>query len=338
MSLPRLILASELQSIGLNSRELAVRHNKGELIRVRRGIYVESAPWQTLSVAQKYGLRAAAFGHLTGKEPVFSHQSAALLWGLWIVGTPSRLHVLTESTVGGRSRKDVARHVGSLSQGVLRCGQLLVSDKLTTTIALIKELSFPYAVAVCDSNMRTPNPRPTDNQFLPLSADPHRLGDATWEHELPQGPPLLVSELRAAAMELPSAAMRARAQAVIEFSTAGSGSAGESISRAKMHLLGFPSPELQRRFVLRDGSNAFVDFWFEEYKLAGEFDGRGKYLRAGWGGGKSIQDRVLDEKAREDQIRAQGVRFVRWTWDEMQNREGFAYLLRQAGLPQRKRE
>lgn len=335
MSLPRLIQASKLQSIGLNSRELAVRSNKGELIRVRRGIYVESAPWQALSLGQKYGLRAAAFGHLAGTEPVFSHQSAALLWGLWMVGTPTKLHVLTETTVGGRSRKDVSRHVGSLTKDVLRCGQFLVTDKLTTTMALINKLSFPYAVAVCDSSLRTPKPRPTDNIFLSLSADPQRLGDATWEHELTQGPPLLLSELRAAALELPSAAARARAQAVIDFSSADSGSAGESISRAKMHLLGFPAPQLQRRFVLRDGSNAFVDFWFEEYKVAGEFDGRGKYLRAGWGGGKSIQDRVLAEKAREDQIRAQGVGFVRWTWDEMQNRERFAWLLRQAGLPQR---
>lgn len=305
MSVPRLFHASELQRIGPNSRELAVRRNKGELVRVRRGVYVELAQWQTLNPAQQYGLKAAAFGRLASVAPVFSHQSAALLWGLWIVGTPSKLHVITETTVGGRSRQDIASHVGSLSSGVLRSGQLLVSDKLTTTMALINELSFPYAVAVRDSSLRPPKPRRDDNQFHPLAADPLRLGEATWDHELPQGRPLLASELRAAADLLPSRAARARALAVIEFSSAGSGSAGESISRATMHLLGFPSPQLQRKFILRDGSNAYVDFWFEEQKLAGEFDGRGKYLRAGWGGGKSIQDRVLAEKSREDQIRAQ---------------------------------
>ncbi|WP_227878512.1 hypothetical protein [Arthrobacter dokdonensis] len=37
---------------------------------------------------------------------------------------------------------------------------------------------------------------------------------------------------------------------------------------------------------------------------AGEFDGRGKYLRKDWAGGRSLQDRIMAEKNREDQIRA----------------------------------
>lgn len=92
---------------------------------------------------------------------------------------------------------------------------------------------------------------------------------------------------------------------------------------------------LQQPFVLRDRRKAKVDFWFEEQRVVGEFDGKGKYLRADGGAGLSIQQRVMKEKAREDQIRAQGVGFVRWEWKEMMNRQQFIHLLRRAGLPRK---
>jgi len=136
-------------------------------------------------------------------------------------------------------------------------------------------------------------------------------------------------------MLLPNRAARERTLAVINFSSRLSGSAGESLSRAKMHQFGFPVPVLQKQFTLQDGSDAFVDFWFDGQKTAGEFDGKGKYLRSDWGDGLSIQNRVLKEKRREDQIRALGVNFVRWDWADMMNRERFTALLRQAGIPQR---
>lgn len=102
-----------------------------------------------------------------------------------------------------------------------------------------------------------------------------------------------------------------------------------------MRQLGFAAPELQHHFILRDGSNAFVDFWFEVQREAGEFDGRGKYLRKDWAGGRSLQDRIMAEKNREDQIRAQNVGVFRWTWQEMMDLRGFEQLLLQAGIPQR---
>lgn len=74
-----------------------------------------------------------------------------------------------------------------------------------------------------------------------------------------------------------------------------------------MARLGFVAAELQHKFVLRDGSSAFVDFWVDGVRRVGEFDGRTKYLRAHWGSGLSFEQRILKEKDREDQIRAQDV-------------------------------
>ena len=332
--MPRLILPSDLESIGHERRSLAGLCNKGELIRLRRGVYVKSNAWNELRPQQQYGLRALAFQHLAPRQPVFCHATAALLWGLWLVGTPRYLHVVTDVVHGGRNGNGVIRHRGSLTSGLAQTGELLLTDKLTTVMQLILGLDFPYAVAICDSSMRGPDRKHAFNRFVDPGTDPI-VGDPQWQSTYPQGPPLQADRLLAAAGVLPSKAAQRRAMAVIRFSSALSGSAGESLSRAKMYMFGFPPPTLQKHFTLRDGRDAFVDFWFEELKLAGEFDGKGKYLRGDWGAGLSIQDRVLKEKAREDQIRAQGVGFVRWEWKEMMNRERFTALLREAGLRQR---
>lgn len=335
MRSPHLIHSGDLQRIGRDPRELAARHNRGELTRVRRGVYIDSGDWAGLSPKARYGFKALAFQQMAGRPPVFCHATAALLWGLWIVGTPRKLHVVTESTAGGRSRNGIVRHIGTLHNGVVRCGPFALTDKLNTTVQLINSLAFPYAVAVCDSSRRTSKTGCAANLFSPLDSELGYPKDPVWDTDVPQGKPLQISELLEATQNLPSKAARDRALAVINFSSELSGSAGESLSRAGMHILGFPAPTLQRRFILRDGSDAFVDFWFERQKVAGEFDGYGKYLREDWASGRSIQERIIAEKRREDQIRAQGVGFVRWVWDEMMDVEQFQRLLREAGLPQR---
>ncbi len=334
MGTPRLIRAADFKRIGQDPRELAKLSNAGELVRLRRGIYVRSNDWAAMDQKSRYGPWALAFQCLIDAEAVFCHASAALVWGLWIVGTPRKLHVVTESTEGGRSRNSIERHRGSMSTGVVQCGPVLLTDKLTTTMQLISSLRFPYAVAVCDSSLHS-GQEDNGTNFFTRPGDPAGANqECSWSNEVPQGQPLVALELLAAARLLPSRAARERATAVIEFGSGLSGSAGESLSRVRMHELGFPAPVLQQQFVLRDGNNAFVDFWFKEQQTAGEFDGMGKYLRKAWGKGLSVEERIMAEKRREDQIRAQGARFVRWTWAEMMDRDRFQQLLRQAGLPQ----
>lgn len=334
MDTPQLIFPSDLERVGQDRRALVALCNKGELFRVRHGVYAPSAEWKGLHPLQQYGLRASALQHAARRQPVFAHVTAALLWGLWTVGIPEELHTITEATTGGRSENDVVRHRGSMSEGVVRCGPFLLTDKLTTVMQLILRLDFPYAVAVCDSSLRTSERKYAFNRFGPAGNEP-LTRVPVWQNTYPQGTPLLRTELVAAAAAPHSKSARLRALAVIHFASALSGSAGESLSRAKIHMYGFPAPVLQKKYSLRDGSDAFVDFWFEELNLAGEFDGKDKYLRSDWGGGLSLQDRILKEKAREDAIRGQGVGFVRWTWAEMMNKNRLIYLLRQAGLRQK---
>ncbi|MDJ0316291.1 MULTISPECIES: type IV toxin-antitoxin system AbiEi family antitoxin domain-containing protein [Arthrobacter] len=334
MNLPRLIRPADLEKVGQDRRALVTLTNKGELTRLRRGIYMKSTEWTELNLPQKYGMKTLAYQQQTLRQPVFTHATAGLLWGLWLVRTPQKLHVMTDVMTSGRSKNGVVRHRGSMTEGMLRCGPFLLTDKITTVMQLILSLDFPSAVAICDSSLRIPNRNYMLNHFTPAGSESD-FTEPTWQSTDPQGPPLQLADLVNSAELLPTKAAQRRALAIINFSSSLSGSAGESISRAKMHQWGFPAPVLQKHFTLRDGSNAFVDFWFEEQKIVGEFDGKGKYLRGDWGGGLSIQQRVLKEKQRENQIRAQGNGFVRWDWKEMMNRERFIYLLREAGLRQK---
>ncbi|MHA7175484.1 hypothetical protein ACX80D_02415 [Arthrobacter sp. Sr24] len=333
MKKPKLIRSAEYDHLGQDRRKLATLQRKGVLVRVRRGNYVDAAEWQTLSRREQYGLRVLTFGQQAVQEPVYCHATAALLWGLWIVGMPQKIHTRTEVTTSGRSSKEVTRHIGSCTEGIQRCGPFLVTDKLSTTMQLIDTLAFPYAVAVCDSSLRPRASKGNQNVFTSPESDPFQHWPE-WDPEVPQGLPLTVAQLRAAADALPSRAARDRALKVIEFASALSGSAGESLSRVKMFRLGFPTPILQEPFELRDGKTAKADFWFKEKRIVGEIDGLGKYLKANWSGGLSLADRIIAEKRRENQIRAQGVGFARWDWKELMDTETFASILRQAGLRQ----
>ena len=125
---------------------------------------------------------------------------------------------------------------------------------------------------------------------------------------------------------------RAKATAVIEFADGDSGSAGESISRVVIYRLGFPTPILQ--FVFRDAAGRMiVDFWWPEFDLIGEFDGRGKYLRDEFTRGRSTADTVLDEKSRENRLRALGPTVARWGWDDAMAPPRLRRKLVAAGLP-----
>lgn len=89
---------------------------------------------------------------------------------------------------------------------------------------------------------------------------------------------------------------------------------------------------LQQELVIRGGQKVRTDFFWPAEGLVGEFDGEGKYLRANFGGGRSIEDRVLDERYREDGIRALGYRLVRWNWAQANNPVALLGILRDANL------
>jgi hypothetical protein len=124
-----------------------------------------------------------------------------------------------------------------------------------------------------------------------------------------------------------------RAEEAIAFADGRAASPLESVSRVSMHRIGVPQPDLQTAFADGSGRIGFVDFAWPEYGVVGEADGDAKYLDARFRGGRTADRVVLDEKVREDRLRALGLRVARWRWATACNPGSLGAALAAAGLP-----
>lgn len=106
-----------------------------------------------------------------------------------------------------------------------------------------------------------------------------------------------------------------KAAAAIAFFDGRSESALESLSRTLMHQHKIPPPELQRKIVI-GGRSYRVDFYWEHKRLIGEADGKVKYLGT-LDSGLSAQEVFWQEKLREDELRDDDHRIVRWNYEQM---------------------
>jgi hypothetical protein len=100
-----------------------------------------------------------------------------------------------------------------------------------------------------------------------------------------------------------------------------------------LRLLGLPIPQLQVPFSDTFGFIGYVDFFWPQYGLIGEFDGKGKYLRDEYTNGKTTAEVILAEKKREDRLRALGPRVTRWGWNTALSLPALRTHLASAGLP-----
>ena len=305
----RLILASDVGAVGLE-RELRTEFEHGRIIRLRRGVYMLAAEWTLLKMDARYLCRIRAYAAVSEEPPVFSHYSAAAIWGLPRIGAwPGEIHILIPPASGGRSRHGVVRHPNDEPFGVVERDGLLVTSVTSTAVELARILTFPEAVAMMDKAIHIP-----------------RYATALATRD----------ELEAALSALPSLRRvngRSAALRAGEFASTESGSAGESISRAHIFLLGFLLPELQVRFDDEAGFIAFVDFFWRSINHVGEFDGLGKYLKEEFTRGRSTAEIVIDEKDREDRVRACGPSVSRWGWKLAMAPAAFGAFLTRIGIP-----
>lgn len=75
-----------------------------------------------------------------------------------------------------------------------------------------------------------------------------------------------------------------------------------------------------------DGFTGRCDFGWREHGVVGEFDGKIKYQRDGYGGLHPEQV-VWREKLREDRMRATGLGMVRWTTVDLAHPQRFRRML-----------
>lgn len=295
-----LLTAASARASGLTPDDLARGVRRGELHRVRRGVYCRAGTWAGAAPAAQHLLRVRAAALALG-TPTFSHRSAAAAWGLPVLGAwPADVDVLVHGARGGRSSRGVRRRAAAPGVRVTARAGVVVTDLARTVVDLAATEPFPSGVVATDHALRELGLPPSEAEDL-LSA-------------------------RGAAPGV------RRAREVLAFADRRSESPGESLSRVRLRELGAPPPVLQHELLDRDGFIGRVDFWWPGQRVVGEFDGRLKYRADEVADGRPAEDRVWAEKLREDRMRAHGVRVVRWTWDDALRADPLRARLAAAGL------
>ena len=284
--------------------------DRSTLQRIRRGVYAEATEWAASTYLERYRLGLDAAVATRRAEPVLSHVSAAVVWGIPVVGPHlGAVHFAAAGRKHVRSKNGVVWHHDELADAdVVEHHGYLLTSFARTALDLARTLPFPAAVAALDHVLAA-----------------GRSGEDTVT--------LDASQLNDRLDLLAGARGVAPARVSIAFARAESGSPGESISRAHMHMLGCPAPLLQVRFRRNDGGTDVSDFDWPEYGAFGEFDGFGKYVKEEYTRGRRIAEVVADEKARENRIRKHRPFGARWDWPTAMRPTLLARELADAGIP-----
>lgn len=284
----------------------AVRLNRE--VRVSRGAYVQRAEWEPLGPRERYLLLIRAVATTRRNQPILSHWSAAAMHGMPIIGNwPFRVHLTVGVTTGGRSRDGITKHSAAIDDFVEIDG-LRVTTMERSVLDMAACSSFLQAVAMVDFAMH----RDRFGRCPPLTTYRALLDE--WERRLPfRG--------------------HARALEVLNFGSSRADTPIESVSRVSMRQIGFPQPRLQTPFSDARGPIGEPDFEWPEFALLGEADGDRKYLDEAFRSGRTVEQVFLDEKIREDRLRALPRAMGRWRWSTAINPDALRSKLMGLGLP-----
>lgn len=304
------ILSRNLVTPGERS-ELLRRRRSGELVTVTRGVHADSTLWGSLGPDARYRMLVKAVASVRGDGFVFSHHSAAALWRLPRVGQwPVQTHVLAERADGGRSKGLLVRHAVGVPEETVMIDGLAVTTLARTVVELATVSTFGQAVTAADAALRR-----TANPVVELPRTQVSTHDL--ERELAR---------------IPLRHGSARARKVVAFANGAADRPGESMSRVSIHLAGLPPAGLQVPLAGASGRRYFVDFYWPSCNLIGEFDGEFKYSDPVFLRGRTPQQALLDEKWREDDLRAARHGMSRWGWDKANSPRLLREHLAAAGL------
>jgi hypothetical protein len=322
------------------SHILRRKARSGHLVRIRPGVFVQCNRWNEAFPRERHLATAMAIALTSRSMPVFCRETALLLHGLPLERAPDTVRLRAFSSGAARqltrpqprastwplpseqrisvpsawARPSVEGRTDSRLSVKTGFG-LFVEDLRFCLADTLPRLSMGDAVIVADSLLS--GLRSTYDSGLSQTTPP-------WSRE----------DLASLSCLCVSKRARRRFTWIVDFADGLSGSPGESLSRVRIHELGFLMPELQYHVVDACGRPlGIVDFWWPDLRLAGEFDGWGKYTDAGSYSGQSRDTVFLDEKRRAERIQEEGIRFVRWMWDDLYDPSRFAERLHRAGVP-----
>lgn len=278
-------------------------------VRVSRGWYaslaVDGPAWERRRRASL--ARCAAVLAMTSAQ-CLSHESAALVHGLWMRAQEPDVSVIVRSNPprttmplppvpGGRSGVSLRRRrVWVTAEDVVTVSGLRVTSLRRTALDCAFDLPAREAVCVVDSALRA-------------LCRPSRTGRRDSERRLSRE----LDRLRRAIGAQGPRRGRRRALAVVAIASGWAESPGESVLRWFVRAIGLPEPGLQYGIeVPRTGQRFFPDLMWPSLRIYLEFDGDLKY--------QAPAD-LLREKRRRDELARLGWRCVHVTWRDLNDLE-----------------
>lgn len=273
---------------GLQDRHLRHALRTGLLVRLRHGAYAPKVLYDALSPEQQHILLARAVVDKLGDGVVLSHQTAAIVHTGVSYGVDlSVVHVTRLDGRGGRIESGIDHHVGL----VLPDDDVCMVDGLPVVVAS-RAVVESSSLAGVESGMVTASFALRDG-LVEIA----ELEDRTGRHE--RWPGMLRVRL----------ALR-RAEPRCE-------SVGEVRSMYFFATTGLPIPTPQVELRDEGGVFARADFAWLEHQHVGEFDGLFKYGRLNPHRGDAAGQVLVEEKRREDRIRARDFGVSRWVTSEL---------------------
>jgi len=241
--LPAVVLARDV------GEDVAHRHARaGRWTRIGHGLYLPAkVPATTPSVAE---LRRQSLAHAVGVDRLltaahwFSHETAALVWGLPTWRRPRVTHVLQHYSPSARTDRRIQRHTAVGAE-----------DELTTHRGL-PVTTLERTAVDCAMSM------PALDGLVVADAALRRGADID-----------MIRELLGRRMCAPGVR---RAREVIAHADAGAASPGETATRFVVLRAGLPRPDTQVAVSTRLGERC-ADLGWPAWRVLLEYDGRSKY-------------------------------------------------------------
>ncbi|MET1154917.1 hypothetical protein [Arthrobacter sp.] len=255
---------------------------RGKILhRLRRSVYISEEYWQAQQPWDQHVLLIKAHHAASNGDLVYSHTSAARLWGLHVWNAPEQIHVIQRGRRGEKpGSTGVIRHTHSVPDGDVETltGGIRATSRERTVLDCARTLPFELAVVIADS-------------ALQCGASLEKM------HEMADG--------------APKSRFITRVRQVLAAVDGRSESAGETRLRLKLRALNFPQPVLQHEIRTAEGTYR-ADFAWPELKLIFEFDGDSKYRHA-----QPTAQVILDERKRETRLMEEGWTIVRVRWSHL---------------------
>lgn len=272
----RLLTVEDLQDLGLSPSTVTRCVRRGDLLRVRQGVYAPPDWWRSLLPEGQLRQMHLALARRASRPPVFGYASAALLHGLDLLHRPVAPHVVAPPGQGSRNNRHCVHHWARLPPE-----QVVPVDGMLAT-------SVTRTVLDCAATMPARDALVTADSALRRGTDPAELSELLETHAGRPG--------------------YRKAGRVLELADGRSESAGESLTRLVLLRAGLPRPELQVTIRTPHGLYRGDFGWREQWMLL-EFDGDTKYLDHG-----PANRAVFEERKREKDLTNSGWRVLRTDW------------------------